>query len=44
MHWQLMVKIFTPAVNAAAVLIILFPALTVIIAGIFFRREVETMY
>jgi len=42
--YALMRFTFTPAVNAAAVLIILFPVLTVIIAGIFFRREVETMY
>jgi spermidine/putrescine transport system permease protein len=35
---------FTPAVNAAAVLIISFPVLTVIIAAIFFRREVRSLY
>ena len=35
---------FTPAVNAAAVLIISFPVLAVIIAGIFFRREVRSLY
>ena len=35
---------FTPAVNAAAVLIISFPVLTVIIAAVFFRREVRSLY
>jgi hypothetical protein len=35
---------FTPAVNAAAVLIISFPTLAVIVVAIFFRREVESIY
>jgi spermidine/putrescine transport system permease protein len=42
--YSLMRFTFTPAVNAAAVLIILFPTLAVIVAAIFFRREVEGMY
>lgn len=42
--YSLMRFTFTPAVNAAAVLIILFPTLAVIVATIFFRREVEGMY
>jgi ABC-type spermidine/putrescine transport system permease subunit II len=35
---------FTPAVNAAAVLIILFPTIAVIVIAVFFRREVEGLY
>ncbi len=35
---------FTPAVNAAAVMIVSFPILAVIIAAIFFRREVRSLY
>jgi spermidine/putrescine transport system permease protein len=42
--YSLMRFTFTPAVNAAAVLIILFPTLAVIVAAIFFRREAKEMY
>jgi spermidine/putrescine transport system permease protein len=42
--YSLMRFTFTPAVNAAAVLIILFPTVAVIVAAVFFRREVEGMY
>jgi spermidine/putrescine transport system permease protein len=42
--YSLMRFTFTPAVNAAAVLIISFPILAVIVAAIFFRHEVEGMY
>ena len=35
---------FTPAVNAAAAMIISFPVLAVIIAALFFRREVRSLY
>jgi spermidine/putrescine transport system permease protein len=41
--YSLMRFTFTPAVNAAAVLIISFPTAAVIIAAIFFRREVESV-
>jgi spermidine/putrescine transport system permease protein len=34
---------FTPAVNAAATMIIAFPVIVVILAAIFFRREVESL-
>jgi spermidine/putrescine transport system permease protein len=42
--YSLMRFTFTPAVNAAAVLIISFPTLAVIVVAIFFRREVESIY
>jgi spermidine/putrescine transport system permease protein len=42
--YSLMRFTFTPAVNAAAVLIISFPTVAVIVAAIFFRREVESLY
>ncbi len=42
--YSLMRFTFTPAVNAAAVLIISFPTLAVIVAAIFFRREAESIY
>jgi spermidine/putrescine transport system permease protein len=42
--YSLMRFTFTPAVNAAAVLIISFPTLAVIVATVFFRHEVEGMY
>jgi spermidine/putrescine transport system permease protein len=35
---------FTPAVNAAATMIIAFPVVVVILAALFFRREVESLY
>ena len=35
---------FTPAVNAAAAAIVAFPTLAVIVAAIFFRGEVESLY
>lgn len=35
---------FTPAVNAAATIIISFPVMVVIIVAIFFRREVRSLY
>jgi len=35
---------FTPAVNAAATMIIAFPVVVVILAATFFRREVESLY
>lgn len=42
--YSLMRFTFTPAVNAAAVLIIVFPTVAVIVAAIFFRREIEGLY
>jgi spermidine/putrescine transport system permease protein len=42
--YSLMRFTFTPAVNAAAVLIISFPTLAVIVAAVFFRGEVERAY
>lgn len=42
--YSLMRFTFTPAVNAAAVLIISFPTLAVILISIFFRREVTSIY
>ena len=42
--YSLMRFTFTPAVNASAVIIILFPTLAVIVTAIFFRREVEGIY
>ena len=42
--YSLMRFTFTPAVNAAAVLIIIFPTLAVIVIALFFRREVESIY
>jgi spermidine/putrescine transport system permease protein len=42
--YSLMRFTFTPAINAAAVLIISFPALAVIVVAIFFRHEVEGTY
>lgn len=42
--YSLMRFTFTPAVNAAAVLIIVFPTLAVITIAIFFRKEVESLY
>jgi spermidine/putrescine transport system permease protein len=35
---------FTPAVNAAAAAIVAFPTLVVILAAVFFRSEVESLY
>lgn len=35
---------FTPTVNAAATMIVAFPVLLVIFVGIFFRREVKSLY
>ena len=35
---------FTPAVNAAAAMIVAFPTLAVALAAIFFRKEVSSMY
>jgi spermidine/putrescine transport system permease protein len=42
--YSLMRFTFTPAVNAAAVLIITFPTIAVIVIAIFFKREVESLY
>ena len=42
--YSLMRFTFTPAVNAAAVVIISFPTLSVIIIALFFRREVKSLY
>jgi len=42
--YSLMRFTFTPAVNAAAVLIISFPTIAVILAAIFFRGEVESVH
>ena len=42
--YSLMRFTFTPAINAAAVLIIFFPTLAVIVIAVFFRREVESLY
>ncbi len=42
--YSLMRFTFTPAVNAVAVLIISFPTVAVILAAIFFRREVERVH
>jgi ABC-type spermidine/putrescine transport system permease subunit II len=42
--YSLMRFTFTPAINAAAVLVIFFPTLALIIIAIFFRREVESLY
>ena len=42
--YSLMRFSFTPAVNAAAVLIILFPTIAVILMAVFLRREVKGLY
>jgi spermidine/putrescine transport system permease protein len=42
--YSLMRFTFTPAVNAAAVLIISFPTIAVIVIALFFRVEVESVY
>jgi spermidine/putrescine transport system permease protein len=42
--YSLMRFTFTPTVNAAAVLIILFPTVVLIIIAVFFRKEVESLY
>jgi ABC-type spermidine/putrescine transport system permease subunit II len=42
--YSLMRFTFTPAINAAAVLIIFFPTLALIVIAIFFRREAESFH